>query len=62
MYPGNWWFLMEYIVLILLSPMLNVISAVVKNENDPVVAYNEQHADDPKQFEIRVSIFGKKNG
>lgn len=23
MYPGNWWFLMEYIVLILLSPMLN---------------------------------------
>lgn len=34
----------------------------VKNENDPVVAYNEQHADDPKQFEIRVSIFGKKNG
>ena len=40
----------------------NVISAVVKNENDPVVAYNEQHADDPKQFEIRVSIFGKKNG
>lgn len=41
---------------------VELISAVVKNENDPVVAYNEQHADDPKQFEIRVSIFGKKNG
>lgn len=37
-----------------------MISAVVKNENDPVVAYNEQHADDPKQFEIRVSILGKE--